>query len=98
MSIFKRCYSRVKLELEVLIKKYYLAMTSYCSALLSKQARRVKPSMGLTQASGQCAPALSNKVYPYTDMLVILTFITSATHYLPTFSDCQSLKSACMAE
>jgi len=51
--------------------------------------------MGLTQASGQCAPA---KVYPYTVMLAILTFITSAMHYLPTFSNCQSIKNACMAE
>ncbi|WP_157466373.1 hypothetical protein [Colwellia sp. MT41] len=35
---------------------------------------------GLTQASGQYAPALSNKVYPYTVMLLMLTFITSAMH------------------
>jgi hypothetical protein len=41
-------------------------MISYCSALLSKQVRRVNPSMELTQAS----------------MLAILAFIISAMHHI----------------
>jgi hypothetical protein len=68
-------------------------MALLSSVLLSNKAKRVNPSMGSTQASGQCAQetcvlhslishihvtsALSNMVYPYTVMLVKLAVTTS---------------------